>query len=372
MFPFPAWAEIDLGAIAHNIREIRSATSPDAKIMAVVKANGYGHGSVEVSRTALANGASWLGVARVAEGVALREAGIGAPVLVMGYTTPEQAEDAVRYDLSQAVYTTAMAEMMTVAARTSGRKAKVHVKVDTGMGRLGWRGPTTVPEILALAKISNLEIEGVFSHFAAADAADKSYTVKQFERFLEGLAELRKNGLEVPLRHIANSAAIIDLPETHLDLVRAGIALYGLYPSDEVDKTRVELRPAMSFKARVALVKEVPAGSSVSYGCTFTTGRRSVIATLPAGYADGYPRLLSSRGEALLHGQRAPVVGRVCMDQLMVDVSHIPGVKIGDEAVLFGRQGEGEITADEVASKLGTINYEVVCLVSGRVPRVFV
>lgn len=368
---FPVWAEINLGAVARNIREIRRATSPDARIMAVVKANGYGHGSVEVGRTALANGASWLGVARVAEGVALREAGIGAPVLVMGYTAPEQLGEAVRYDLVQAVYTTAMGEMMAAAAEKEGLKAKVHVKVDTGMGRLGWRGPSTVPEILALAKMERLEIEGVFSHFAAADAEDKSYTKRQFEIFLERLEELRKEGFDAPLRHIANSAAIIEMPETHLDMVRAGIAVYGLYPSGEVDKTRVTLSPAMSLKARVALVKEVPAGFSISYGCTYTTGRRTVIATLPVGYADGYPRMLSSRGEALLSGQRAPVVGRVCMDQLMVDVGHIPGVGIGDEAVLFGRQGEEEISADEVAAKLGTINYEVVCLVSGRVPRVF-
>lgn len=369
---FPVWAEINLGAVAHNILEIRRATSPDARIMAVVKANGYGHGGFEVGRTALANGASWLGVARVAEGVALREAGIGAPVLVMGYTAPEQSGEAVRYDLAQAVYTTAMGEIMAAAAKKEGLKAKVHVKVDTGMGRLGWRGPSTVPEILALAKMEHLEIEGVFSHFAAADAEDKSYTKRQLESFLERLEELRKEGFDAPLRHIANSAAIIDMPETHLDMVRAGIAVYGLYPSGEVDKKRVTLSPAMSLKARVALVKEVPAGFSISYGCTYTTGRRTVIATLPLGYADGYPRLLSSRGEALLSGQRAPVVGRVCMDQLMVDVGHIPGVGIGDEAVLFGRQGEEEISADEVAAKLGTINYEVVCLVSGRVPRVFV
>jgi len=366
---YPVWAEIDLDAIAHNTREMRRVTSPGAMVMAVVKANGYGHGAVEVSRAALANGVSWLGVARVVEGMALREAGIEAPVLVLGYTTPAQAADAVRHDLSQAVYSTEMAQMMAAAAGKEGRRAKVHVKIDTGMGRLGWQAVhTSVDEVLALARETSLEIEGVFSHFAAADSKDKTYTRQQFELFLELTGELRRNGLQ-PIRHIANSPATIDLPETHLDMVRAGITLYGLYPSEEVDKARVGLIPAMSLKSQVAQVKEVTAGCKISYGCTYTTERETVIATLPVGYADGYPRMLSSKGEILVRGRRAPVVGRVCMDQIMADVGHIPGVATGDEVVLFGRQGGEEISAGEVAGKLGTINYEVVCMVSCRVPR---
>jgi len=369
---FPVWAEVDLAAISHNVHEIRKKASSSAKVMAVVKANAYGHGAVEVSRTALASGADWLGVARVVEGIALRESGIEAPVLVLGYITPEQSVEVVRSRLSQAVYTREMALALARVAATEGLKAKVHLKVDTGMGRIGWVvGSGAAREILELARNPHLEVEGIFTHFAAADMADKKYTLEQYARFMEIIMELRKNGLEIPLRHAANSAAIMEMPETHLDLVRAGIIVYGLYPSAEVDHGILKLRPAMSLKANVAYVKNVPAGFKVSYGCTYTTKAPTVIATLPLGYADGYARLLSSRGEALLHGLRAPVVGRVCMDQVMVDVGHIPGVKAGDEAVLLGRQGDQEISADEVAAKIGTINYEVVCMVSYRVPRVY-
>jgi len=371
--PFPVWAEIDLQAVAGNMREIRRVTAATARVMAVVKANAYGHGAVEVSRVALANGADWLGVARVAEGTALREAGIEAPVLVLGYITPEQCDEVVRRRLTQAVYTREMGLALAEAAARAGTKARVHFKVDTGMGRIGWTEPSRViQETLELARNPNLEIEGIFTHFAAADAADKQYTQRQFQKFMETIEKLRQNGLEFPLRHAANSAAIMELPETHLDLVRAGIIVYGLYPSDEVDRGRVALSPVMSLKARVAYVKDVPAGFKVSYGCTYATERDTNIATLPLGYADGYSRLLSSKGEVLLNGRRAPVVGRVCMDQLMVDAGDIPGVKIGDEAVLIGRQNGETISADDIAARIGTINYEVTCMVNQRVPRVYV
>lgn len=373
MQPFPVWAEIDLQAVARNMREIRRVTATTARVMAVVKANAYGHGAVEVSRTALACGADWLGVARVAEGVDLREAGIEAPVLIMGYTTPEQFSEVVRRRLTQAVYTMDMGLALAEAAARAGTKARVHFKVDTGMGRIGWVDTShVVQEALALARNSNLEIEGVFTHFAAADAADKGYTLQQFQRFMEIIDKLSQNGLEFPLRHAANSAAIIELPQTHLDLVRAGIIVYGLYPSDEVNKSRAALSPVMSLKARVSYVKKVPAGFKVSYGCTYITERDTLIATIPLGYADGYSRLLSSRGEVLLNGQRAQIVGRVCMDQLMVDAGAIPSVKVGDEAVLIGKQGGKQISADEIAARLGTINYEVTCMVNHRVPRIYV
>ncbi|OPY58017.1 MAG: Alanine racemase [Pelotomaculum sp. PtaU1.Bin035] len=373
MSVFPVWAEIDLGAIAHNVREIRRVTAPSAKVLAVVKANGYGHGAVEVSRAALANGTDWLGVARVSEGAALREAGITAPVLVLSYIPPEQCGEVVRYQLSQAVYTLDMATALAEAAAREGTRAKVHVKVDTGMGRIGWvAGPDVSQEILKLARIPNLEIEGIFTHFADADSVDKRYTKIQFERFLDIAEALRKGGLDIRLKHAANSSALIEMPETHLDLVRAGIIVYGLSPFNKVEQRKVKLQPAMSLKAKVAYIKKVPAGYKVSYGCTYTTRKPTVIVTLPLGYADGYSRLLSSKGEVLLHGLRAPVVGRVCMDQFMVDAGHIPGVKIGDEAVLIGRQGNEEISADEMAEKLDTINYEVVCMVSYRVPKVYI
>jgi len=370
---FPVWAEIDLKAVAHNVREIRSVTMPSAKVMTVVKANGYGHGALEVSRVALVNGADCLGVARVEEGVAIRRAGINAPVLILGYSPPELSREVVRHRLAQGVLTRDMAMYLADAAAAEKTRAKVHLKVDTGMGRVGWvAGPGAVKEILELAQNPFLEIEGLYTHFASADELDKQYTREQYYKFAGLVEDLRKNGLEVPVKHAANSAAIMEMPETHMDMVRAGIIVYGLYPSAEVDHTRVRLKPAMSLKATVAHVKEVPAGFKVSYGRTFSTSRPTVIATLPLGYADGYTRLLSSKGEALLQGQRAPVVGRVTMDQLMVDVGHIPGVKTGDEAVLIGSQGSQSITSDEVAAKLGTINYEIVCMVSYRVPRVYI
>ncbi|MCG9967633.1 alanine racemase [Pelotomaculum terephthalicicum JT] len=373
MSAYPVWAEIDLDAIANNVREIRRVTKSTAKVLAVVKANGYGHGAVEVSRVALANGASWLGVARISEGVALRKAGLEAPVLVLSYIPPEQAGEVVRHRLSQAVYTREMALVLAEAAARRGTRAKVHIKVDTGMGRIGLMpGPDIVEEILRMAKIPNLEIEGIFTHFADADAADKHYTNMQLERFLGITEELRRGGLDIPLKHAANSPALMEMPEAHLDMVRAGIIVYGLSPSDRFKQSSLKLIPAMSLKAKVAYVKKVPAGFKVSYGCTFTTVQPTVIATLPLGYADGYPRSLSSKGEVLLNGRRSPVIGRVCMDQIMVDAGSASDIKMGDEAVIIGRQGDEEITADETAMKLGTINYEVVCMISLRVPRIYV
>lgn len=369
---YPVWAEVDLGAVAHNVREIRRITAKNAAVMAVVKANAYGHGAAAVSKAALEGGAGWLGVARVSEGAELRAAGIEAPVLVLGYTPPQAVATALRLNLSLTAYTLDMAVTAAGVAASLGVKARLHFKVDTGMGRLGWLPEKkAVQEILKAAGLPGVEAEGIYTHFAAADARDKTYTLLQLEKFLTLVRQLEKAGLEFPLRHAANSAAIMEVPDSHLDLVRAGIALYGLYPSDEVDRSKVGLKPALSLKARVAHVKEVPAGFAVSYGCTYVTSRPTVIATLPLGYADGYSRLLSSKGEVLLGGQRVPVVGRVCMDQIMVDAGRVPGVRPGDEAVLIGRQGGGEISADEVARWIGTINYEVTCMVSGRVPRVY-
>ena len=368
----PVWAEIDLGAVGHNTSEICRLCQPGAALMAVVKANAYGHGMIEAARAALAAGASWLGVARVEEGISLRRAGFDCPVLVFGHTPAGALGGVLDYDLVQTVYSFAGGEELNRLAELTGKRAPVHLKVDTGMGRLGFSpGADMVREILACARLAHLEPQGIYSHFASSDAADDSYTRFQFNTFTNLLAELAGQGLEFPIRHMANSAAIIRYPETRLDLVRAGISLYGLYPSTEVDWPGVKLLPAMSLKALVAQVKTAGPGTKISYGCTHTVNRNTVIATIQAGYADGYDRLLSSRGEVLLHGQRAPVLGRVCMDQFMVDVGHIPGVAPGDEAVLLGRQGSDEVSADELASLLGTINYEVVCQVSSRVPRLF-
>ncbi len=378
-------AEIDLKALAHNYRELRRVASPRARMMVVVKADAYGHGAVEVSRTTLELGADYLAVARLSEAVRLREAGIGAPILILGYTLPEHVEYLVKNDIRTAVTTLETARILSEEAVRRRSAVKVHVKIDTGMGRLGIvcdelvaasrdrNGKNRAVEtILKIALLPGLEVEGVFTHFANADCTDKSYARFQFALFSEVLEGLRRSGLEVPLRHAANSAATMDLPETHLDMVRTGISLYGLWPSPQFDRSRMELRPVMSVKSRVVQVKEVPAGFAVSYDSTYRTGKASKIATVPMGYGDGYSRLLSSKGVMLARGQRAPVIGRVCMDLTALDVTHIPDIVIGDEVVVLGRQGGEEVSADEIAGLANTINYEVVTTILPRVTRVYV
>ncbi len=376
-------AEIDLKAIAHNVKELRRITHPKARLMAVVKANGYGHGVIEVAQCALQNGAAALGVARIEEGIQIREAGIQAPILIFGYTVPELAADLLEYDLIQSVYTAASARKLSRTAASLGKKIKAHLKVDTGMGRLGLLSQNFKPdnsaainadaleETLAIAGLDGLELEGMFTHFATADSADKSYAEKQLHLFMKYLKRLHQDGLNPPVRHAANSAALIDMPQSHLDMVRPGIAIYGLYPSDEVNKKQVSLKPAMALKARIIHLKKVPAGFNVSYGITHETQKPTTIATVPVGYADGLSRLLSSRGQMLVHGQRVPIIGRVCMDLTLLDVGSIENVQMGDEVVIFGQQVNETLTVDEMASSLNTINYEIVSTITARVPRVY-
>jgi len=369
---WPVWAEISLEAISHNMREVRRLIAPGTKIMAVVKANAYGHGAVKVAPLVLKEGAAYLSVARVKEGITLREAGIAAPILILGYTPFTQFKELMAYDLAQTIYTQEMAAVLALEAAKQKKRVNIHLKIDTGMGRLGFLPiRKTLKEILNIATLPYLEIEGIFTHLASADEKNKNEAVSQMVKYWQFIEDLKKEGLEIPLKHCANSAAVIDLPQTHLNMVRPGIMIYGLYPSKEVNTNRLNLRPAMSFKARIAQVKKVPAGFKVSYGSDWSAPKPTVIATLPVGYADGYSRLLSSRGQVLIHGRRAPVVGRVCMDMCMVDVGHIPDVYPGEEAVLFGTQKGASLPAEELASLMGTINYEVVCLVSDRVPRVY-
>jgi alanine racemase len=380
------WAEVDLDAIAANVRELRRVTWPQAKLMAVVKANGYGHGAVAVAKTALAAGADWLGVARIDEAVQLRQAGIQAPVLVLGYTPPQRAGDLIDCDARACVYDFATARAYADEALARGTNVKVHLKVDTGMGRLGLDTPIAdvsptgkftgagawgLRQVESIAHLPGLRIEGVFTHLASADQADKSFARQQLERFDAYRKRLSLMGLDIPLAHAANSAAIIDLPESHLDLVRAGIAIYGLPPSAETNLEGIHLQPAMALKARLVQVKAVPAGFTVSYGATHTTVKPTVVATVAAGYADGYSRGLSNRGQMLVHGVAAPVIGRVCMDLTMLDVGRIPAAAIGDEAVLFGRQGPAQIGADDLARTLGTISYEILTGIAARVPRIY-
>jgi alanine racemase len=370
-------AEIDLAAVAHNVRALKALLPLQTRLLVAVKANAYGHGAAAVSRAALASGAAYLGVARPEEGIALREAGLTAPILIFGYSPPELAAELAAHRLEQCVYDLNTACRMASCLGSGDGHLNVHLKVDTGMGRLGipcsdeTAADRCVEMVEQLIDLSQLKLEGLFSHFATADSRDKTFAQKQFQRFEACLDALAARGLRPPLCHMANSGAIIDLPTTHLDMVRAGISIYGLYPSDEVVRTRIDLRPALSLKARIIHVKTVPPGTPISYGCTWRSRREATIATVPVGYADGYSRGLSNKGMMLVGGRRVPIVGRVCMDLTMVDVTDVPGARIGDEVVLIGRQGEAAISADEAAAWNDTINYEVVAALTARVPRVY-
>lgn len=368
----PTWLEIDLSAIGRNTQLIKDLVGPDVAVLASLKADAYGHGALRVARTVLHHGATWLGVATVSEAAPLRAAGVAAPILVFGYTAPWQAREAVRLDLRLTVYELESAQALSRAAGDLGRAVRVHVKVDSGMARLGLRAEDAdgvVRFVAALGALPGLVVEGVFTHFATADSADQTYARRQLDRFNRVLAALDAAGLRPPLTHAANSAALLTLPEARFDLVRPGVAIYGLAPSAEV-RLPPGFRPALAFKTQVAQVKEIPAGEGVSYGATYITTAPTRIAVLPVGYADGFRRAPADWGEVLIHGHRAPLRGRVCMDQCMVDVTRIPGVRLGDEVVLIGGQGEDELTAEAVAERLGTIAYEVVAALLARVPRV--
>jgi alanine racemase len=368
-----AWAEINLDHIAHNVREIRRITDKKAEIMGVVKADAYGHGVMEVARTLLQHGVSRLAVSMLDEAVQLRKNGITVPILVLSYTDPRRAEEIILHDVTQAVFSHDLAGALSDAAVRLKRNVKIHIKIDTGMTRVGFMpGYSAIKNVLEINKLPRIIIEGLFTHFASADEREKEYTYMQFERFMSICSELNRIGVYIPIKHCANSAAIVEFPEMHLDMVRPGIILYGMYPSEEVDKSRIDLRTAMTLKANVILVKDVEPNTCISYGRIFTTARASRIATIPIGYADGYTRMLSNKGKVLVNGEIAPVVGRVCMDQCMIDVTDLGSeVKVGDEAVLFGSQGDSRIAIEEVAAAIGMINYEMVCIIGKRIPRAY-
>lgn len=353
-------------------------------MMAVVKADAYGHGVLEISKTVLANGADTLGVARIDEGILIRKSGIDAPILILGYTSPDHTANLVRYDLTQTVGSLEFAESFSKSAGKEKAALKVHLKIDSGMGRLGFMPEpllltdnsndfSRIPkEMEAIICLPNLLIQGIYTHFAHADSKDKTTSYRQLEIFNELVEHLRQStGFETPIRHAANSAAVIDMPDSHLDMVRPGIALYGLYPSPEVDRTKIRLKPVMELKSKILHLKQVPAGFRVSYGGTWQAKKKTTIATIPIGYADGYNRLLSSTGYMLVCGKKAPIAGRVCMDLTMLDVGNIPEACVNDEVVVFGRQGNAFISVDEIAETLGTISYEIVSTITERVPRVF-
>ena len=360
-------AVVDLGAIAYNISEIRKRIGKKRDLMAVVKADGYGHGSVEVSRTALKNGANCLGVATPEEGQQLREAGIDVPILVLGLIQPEEAYKVVDFHLEQAICSLELAEALDQIGSKVGTRVNTHIKLDTGMGRVGLLPKDAVAFAKRVSRFKNLNLKGIFSHFSCADEVDKTFAKKQVEIFGRLIQDIEASGIKIPQKHIANSAGILDLPESFYDLVRPGIMIYGLYPSTEVSHS-IELKPAMAFLTEVIFVKWVPSGCPISYGRTFTTLKETMVATLPVGYADGYSRLLSGQGEVLIKGHRVALMGRICMDMCMIDVSNVKNVQPGDEVILFGKG----LPVDEIAEKIGTINYEVVCAVGKRVPRVYV
>ncbi|MBR0060075.1 MAG: alanine racemase [Selenomonadaceae bacterium] len=359
-------AEIDLAAVRHNLTEIRRHISPAAKLCVVVKANAYGHGAVEVAKVAVECRADFLAVATVAEGLELRRAGFDLPILILSLIPPSAAETVVENDLTATVADLDCAEKISVAAVKHNRLAKVHLKIETGMGRIGIAPEVAVDLAQKISALPNVELEGVFSHFADADSIDRTFTNQQIKIFSDVAEKIRAAGVAVKIFHLAESAAILDIPQAHFDMVRAGIITYGLYPSDDVPK-RLDLRPAMKLVSRVAFLKKIPAGVSIGYGREFVAARDSMIATLPIGYADGYIRAYKNF-HVEIRGQLAPIAGRICMDQTMIDVTDIDGVQVGDEVILFGSD---LITVGDAAKHLNTINYEVTCLVSARVPRVF-
>ncbi len=368
-----AWVEIDLDNLANNIQEVRRLTKPGVKIAAVIKANGYGHGAVKIAPILLENGAEVIAVAILDEAIELREAGFKVPIFVLGYTDPSRASEIIEYDIEQTVFSIDLAKALSDEAIKQGKKAKVHIKIDTGMGRIGFLpNHLVIDKIKEIISLPSIVFEGLFTHFASADESDKAYTIQQFEKFERVLYQLEKEGIKPNVRHVANSATIIDLPTMHLDMVRPGIMLYGLLPSREVILQNVNLKQVMTLKTKITNVKEISKGDSVGYSRKFVARGKTVIASLPIGYADGLFRSLSNIAEALVHGKRVPVVGKICMDQCMIDVTGIDDVKVGDEVVLFGSQGEEMIHIDELADAIGTINYEIVCAINRRVPRVYI
>lgn len=367
-------AEINLDNIEHNIREIRKHIGNSTKIMAIVKADAYGHGAVEVSKVCLYGGADWLGIAVLEEGIELRRNNIYVPILILGYTIESKIEDVINYNLTQTVFDFETAQKISKAAVKLNKVTDIHIKIDTGMGRIGFSTTQSdIEEIIKIKNLPNINITGVFTHFATSDEADKSFTFEQYNKFCSVCSELEKQGLQGFIKHAANSGAIIDLKELSCDMVRAGIITYGLFPSENVNKNILDLKSAMSLKTHVSFVKTVPENFAVSYGRTFYTSNQSKIATIPVGYADGYSRIMSNKARVIVNGEYADVIGNICMDQFMADVSCIEDVQAGDEVILLGEDVKSgkSVTADEIATLQQSINYEVVCSIGKRIPRVY-
>ena len=365
------WAEIDLDAIKNNMQIIRSRTNKNAKVMAIVKADAYGHGVVQVAKTMLEGGADCFGVACVDEAMQLRQSGFDVPLLVLGAFFQSEISQVINYDITTTVFDINSAKMLSDAALKLNKKAKVHIKLDTGMHRIGLvtNRDDIIQKIKEICLLPGVDVTGLFSHFSCADTEKEDITKKQLDEFLRIVKELENEGIDIPIKHIANSAAIFRYPEAHLDMVRAGIVCYGNYPSNLIEPCG--LIPAMSFKTTVTRVEKLYPGDSVSYGATFTAEKEMVCATLAVGYADGYSRLLSNKAEVLIDGEKVKICGKICMDQCMVDVTNVNNIAVGDVATLFGKDGVEYISVEDLADIMGTINYEILCMVSKRVPRVY-
>lgn len=372
MLTRPVWAQVQLEHLAHNVKEIKRVIKPSTKLCAVIKADGYGHGAVAIGQTLIDNGADYFAVATLSEAIQLRCHFDEMPILILGYTPESMAKTVIENRLIQTLWDYEQAEGFNQVAQATNTKVSVHLKIDTGMSRVGFQCDSRGrEEALKTARLSMLAVEGIYTHFACADEIDKQTTHRQVSRFLEMVAHLEDKGVVVPIKHVSNSAAIIDLPEYNFDMVRAGIMLYGLYPSKEVDHSRVALKEVMSLKAQLSRVATIAEGEGISYGHIYKTERPMNIGTVPMGYADGYTRLLTNKSSLLYRSERIPVVGKICMDQFMVALPDHLQAKRGDEVTLFGRSDDNDLTIDEVAGWLGTINYEIVCMVGKRVPRVY-
>ena len=369
---FRVQARINLDAIYKNLENTRKKLNKNTKLMVIIKADGYGHGAVPIA---------WMvdsivdayGVAIVEEAVELREAGITKPILILGHSSKEEFEQVIQYDITQTIYTLQMAEDLSKVASSLNKKAKIHLKLDTGMSRIGFKDDEeSIKQIESISALKGIEITGMFTHFACADMTDKTSAKKQYQRYEAFAKRLEQVGVYPEVKHVSNSAAIMDLPDTYLNMVRSGITTYGLYPSEEVNKQNLILYPAMELLSKVIYVKEVEPGTGIGYGSTYIAKQTIRVATVPVGYADGYPRVLSNKGYVLIHGKKAPILGRICMDQFMVDVTEIPETKYDDDVVLIGVDGDETITVEELANMAYSFNYEFVCDISKRVPRVYV
>ena len=371
MNPSRVYVGVDLAAISDNVKSIMKKVGPDVKVMAVIKTDGYGHGAVAIAHALNEIGVYSFAVATIDEARELRASGIRNPILILGYVFPNDLQDVIDYNVTSTVFSYDSAKMISDYAAKRGKVAKIHIKLDTGMGRIGFvPGDESAAEIKRIFDLKNIEVEGVFTHFATADEADLGPSKAQAKLFEDFVNSLEADGYFFKIRHICNSAGVLVMDGNYDNMVRAGIIIYGLRPSAEV-KCDIDLKPALELVSHVAYIKEVGAGFTVSYGSTYTTSGKTKIATIPVGYGDGYPRSLSNKGRVIVNGCYAPIIGRVCMDQFMVDVTDVPDVKQGDEVILIGKQGDCEITVDEIADIAGTINYEIVCGINKRVPRIF-